>query len=184
MTWSRRYVHFQRYAFFRRILRAVTEPPRRIDCIMGQSDFFCPADAGAAVIDVGMGSLVFPVHPTFNGTPYAFEYSIWQIGSMLKIGLLLSNGLEQAPLLDWHREVGDIWADRAPAKLDRAGVTVYEWTFEVPDLYSAWLAQERYVLGMRHCHFRILRIVRDFALLQNTDAKAMGCAPSLPRPAL
>lgn len=170
VSWAQqRAVMARRAGFFRRILDSVSEAPSDIDQVMGQAKYFVRPLDSPRVFDARRGTLVFHVRPRFCDREFEFFYSIWQLGRMLKIGVILQGDLEQAPLIDWHHEMSDLWAEARLDRQSRTGATLYEWTFDVPDLYGCWLNQERYILGMRHCHFRMLRIVHDFAVLTATE---------------
>lgn len=162
-SWQRNKVRKGRARFFNMILDSVSHPPRLIDDIMAQTAFFFPCSSEGMINDPEQGNLVFHIKPTFHENSYDYAYSIYQIGDLLKIGLLLGNGLDQAPLLDWNREISDLWWGLQPEKLDRSDITLYEWTFLVPELYNSWVLQERFILGIRHIHFRVLRIIHDYA---------------------
>lgn len=133
---------------------------------MGQDNYYAAADVSTAVISPAEGLLVFHVYATFHEIDCRHTYSLFQFGDVLKVGLLLGNGLEQAPLVDWHNEIGKLWSGEPFAQYDRDGTTLYEWTFRVPNLYRSWIDQESFVLGMRHCHQRVLRILNDYAMLK------------------
>jgi hypothetical protein len=158
-------IHAHRAHFFDSIIWACRTPPGAIDDAMGQSEYFFPVVDEGLLNSPVMGTLMMYVKPSFHGQSFSYCYSIFQAGRTMKIGLLLSGGLEQAPLLDWHRELADLWQGTEPERFDRAGAVLYDWHIQVPGLFDDWLAQETYVLGMRHFHFRVLRIVHDYAKL-------------------
>jgi hypothetical protein len=151
-----------REEFFNMILMSIIRPPGEIDYLMGQGEFFFPHAPEGLINDAEMGNLVFRVKPEFYGKTFDYAFSIYLTGEKLKIGLLLSGGLDQAPLLDWNREISELWWGEPPEKLDRAEITLYEWMFQVPDLYKSWALQEQFILGLRHVHFRVLRIIHDY----------------------
>jgi len=51
--------------------------------------------------------------------------------------------------------------DNEPKQFIRGDKMFYEWEFNVPNFYDSYLTQERYILGIRHMHFRVMRIVHD-----------------------
>ena len=165
--WSRRRVIARRQNFFRCILDICASPPDAAAAIMGQSEYDTPALLDEAVLDAEKGVLIFCVPARFLNEDCRHTYSLWQIGDQLKIGLLLSNDLDQAPVLDLHREIGRLWHDVPYIVINKGDSTLYEWTFTVPRLYESWSEQERFVRGMSHCKQRVLRIIHDYVVLKH-----------------
>lgn len=154
-------VWLKRRDFFHGIIKAMSMPPGDIDRIMGQDNaFFPPSDQGM-IIDARMGNLVVHCYPQFHGREFHFWYSLYQIGATFKIGILLDRELAAAPILEGQGEIERLWPPALPDVQNRDGSTMYQWEFNVPHLYDSWSERETFVLGMRHCHFRMLRILRD-----------------------
>lgn len=155
----------KRKDFFDAILWAISMPPGEIDKKMGQDINFFPPSKDGLVIDPIMGNLIMHVYPTFHGKEYHYWYSIWQIGLSLKIGVVLEGDLKIAPIMEGQNEIEKIWGKTFPEVHDRDGSSMYQWSFEDKDLFVNWINRERFILGMRHCHFRMLRILSDGTLV-------------------
>jgi hypothetical protein len=136
---------------------------------MGQQDLDVSANRSTAVVDAENGILIFSIPAAFHGEDCVHTYSLWQIGDEFKIGLLLTNGLDQAPVLDVHVEIDQLWHDVPHTLQNKGGATIYEWAFHVPTLYDSWTEQEKFVRGMKHCKQRVLRIIHDYALLKSSS---------------
>ena len=164
--WQREQVTAARARFFEEVHASCAQEAGEIDVMMGQDDVIRGVVALRPSIDARMGTLMMSVETDFFGQRHEYSYSLFQLGNQLKIGVLLSGGLEQAPLVDSHMELTSLWPGVEATAHSRAGAVLYDWSFEVAGLYEHWLAQERFVLGMRHFHVRFLRVVRDFAQLR------------------
>lgn len=165
--WSQKKLLTRRKYFFGEILELCSNAPDSASAIMGQKEYDFAADKENATIEVDKGILIFSVPAEFYGVKCHHTYSLWQIGDLFKVGLLLSDGLEAAPIMDLHREIGELWHGVPYKTIEKGTATLYEWTFKVPNLYESWAEQEQYVLGMKHCKQRILRIVHDYARLKS-----------------
>lgn len=44
---------------------------------------------------------------------------------------------------------------------------LYEWEFVVPDLLESYVKQEKFIIGIRHMHFRVLKLIFDYLNLNN-----------------
>ena len=166
IRWSRRRLVARRQYFFNAMIESCCSHPDAASEVMEQKQYDVWAEKSTAIIDGASGILIFSIPAEFYGIDCHHTYSIWQIGDMLKIGVLLKNGLEQAPLVDIHREIGELWHDSSPRVIDKGQSTLYEWSFDVPKLYTSWDKQERFVLGIRHGKQRLLRIIHDYAKLK------------------
>lgn len=163
ILWTRNAFTQRRRFLFDTILEACSRHVHESGVVMKQDQYYVPVSRSDAIIDAPNGELIFHVKAEFFDMDCSHTYSIWQLGDILKVGLLLKDGLEQAFLVDWHNEIKELWNGASMKQFDRTGTTLYEWTFNVPQLYDHWKHQEAYVLGMRHCHQRILRILHDYA---------------------
>jgi hypothetical protein len=162
---QRRLVYAGRRYFFEAIHRACASAPGRPDASLSQRELLEGMGRITGEIDAEMGTLLMHIEASYFGQRFEFAYSILQAGETLRIGVLLGESLQQAPLVDSHMELRELWPGAEPLPLPRGESVLYDWSFETPGLYRRWLVQERFVLGMRHFHVRILRIVRDFALV-------------------
>lgn len=96
-----------------------------------------------------------------GSTSHRMDYSIWVIGDFVRIGVLLDAQASLAPVLDERQEFTALWPGCTPELQDRAGRTLFQWSFHVPGLLDRWSARELFVDGIRHMHLRLGRIVRD-----------------------
>lgn len=165
--WSKKKLIARRKYFFESILDLCSSAPDSASEVMGQNVYNVLADKATATMEPDKGILIFSIPAEFYGIPCHHTYSLWQIGDLFKVGLLLSDGLETAPVIDHHREIGELWHGVPYRTIEKGSSTLYEWTFKVPHLYATWSEQEQYILGMGHCKQRILRIIHDYALLKS-----------------
>ena len=151
------YVKVKRRHFFNTIIKQMNGKPTLIDIMFGQDKFFCPP------VDIVMidECVILHVYPDFHGKQYHFYYSIYQIGSQLKIAVFLDGDASTAPIFEGQNEIEKLWFDVLPEAQERNGVLMYQWNFVVPTFFDSWKDRERFAVGMRHMHFRMLRIVHD-----------------------
>jgi hypothetical protein len=166
ILWTKKRIIARREYFFKAMVEICCTAPDAGSEVMEQNQYDVWAERSTVTIDGENGVLIFSIPAEFYGINCRHTYSLWQIGDMLKIGVLLKDGLEQAPLVDIHREIGELWHETNVHVINKGSSTLYEWVFKVPNLYSSWAEQERFVHGMRHCKLRILRIIHDYALLK------------------
>jgi hypothetical protein len=164
ITLGRRRVVERRRYFYDAVLKACSGTLDQAAVMMGQDQYYVPADTKNAILSPEFGLLIFHIDAEFHGILCRHTYSLYQLGDVFKIGLLLPQQLEKAFLVDYHGELGKLWNRHKCEQSDRDGTTLYEWTFHVPSLYRSWIDQEGFVLGMRHCHQRVLRVFHDYAL--------------------
>jgi hypothetical protein len=174
ILWSRQVAISRRTYFFEALLNICRTGVDGASEQMGQVSFYVPADRETAIVMPADGVLIFHIDANFYGMNCKHTYSLWQFGRTLKVGLLLDNGLDQAPLVDFHNEIRELWNAKPYLQYDRDGITLYEWTFDVPQLYTSWLEQESFILGMRHCQLRVLRIIHDFAKMSQDELASSG----------
>lgn len=159
-------IHCRRRDFFNEILAMLNKDPTRIDEIMGQAKYYTQPSTDGMILDPEMGNFMLNVSVGHAG----FSYSLYQIGSTLKIGVLFFGATLTSPVDDPDGEIETLWPGFRPIISRRGDSVMYEWEFDEPDLYSNWARQEKYILGMRHAHFRILRIISETALEKKKDA--------------
>ena len=153
----------KRGLFFTEVLEALRRPPTRIDVILKQDKFYRPIDEENTFFDAGAGDLAISVKGEFHGKEFNFYYSFWQLGDTLRIGVAIyDEELQGAFASDAHNEVFYIWGMKNDPRVDVAHDCVfYDWEFEVDDLYDSYKRQEKFILGARHMHFRVMRIIHD-----------------------
>lgn len=163
---KRKILLYDREAFYSRIINQFSLPPNAASIKFGQDELLNAAKIDSVMTDNDGGILYMEIGTRYSKIAGQHSYSLYLTGDLLRIGLLLYGGLEKAPLVDWQNEIQTIWPGCAPDQQDRDGLTMYEWTFLLPDIYKNYATQERYILGLHHMHCRILRIIRDYRLLQ------------------
>lgn len=168
--WRRERLLCQREIFFDRIFDRLTAPPDNASVKFGQDVQLRSAKVLESLIDVESGTLYVTIETLFEGMTGQHSYSLYLTGDLFRIGLLLYGGLESAPLVDWQNELQELWPGCPPEQHDRGTLTMYEWTFLLPDLYENYATQERYTLGLRHMHCRMLRIIQNYRLVQTSEA--------------
>ena len=153
----------KRMEFFKEILEAMRRPPGKIDNILQQDKYYLPIDEDNTFFDEEAGDLAISIKGTFHEKLFNVYYSFWQLGDMLRIGIaIFDDELQGAFASDAHNEVFYIWGMKNDPRVDVAHNCVfYDWEFEVKDLYDSYRNQEKYILGARHMHFRVMRILHD-----------------------
>jgi len=153
----------KRKEFFQEILEAMRRPPTRIDMVLQQDKFYKPVDEENTFFDPEAGDLAISIKGTFHEKEFNVYYSFWQLGDMLRIGVAIyDDELQGAFASDAHNEVFYIWGMKNDPRVDVAHNCVfYDWEFEVKDLYDSYRNQEKFILGARHMHFRVMRILHD-----------------------
>lgn len=153
----------KRMEFFKEILEAMRRPPTKIDMILQQDKFYNPVDEENTFFDPEAGDLAISIKGKFHEKEFNVYYSFWQLGDMLRVGVAIyDDELQGAFASDAHNEVFYIWGMKNDPRVDVAHNCVfYDWEFEVRDLYDSYRNQEKFILGARHMHFRVMRILHD-----------------------
>lgn len=164
MILTKEEAHRARNDFFQETLSALLTPPGPIDEALDQRQYYFPPAEALSIQDVPLGDFLVVIDPSFFGQKWPLSYSMWQIGEQLKIAVILEGPGEQAPAWD-PAEFSDLWGDQAghPKTLTRGNKSFYEWTFQVPGFHSNYAMRERFSLGMRHMHFRALKVLQAMA---------------------
>ncbi len=148
-----------RHHFFQQVRMELCTPPRAVDRQFGHDQYYRPVEV--APFDLHSSSLLATVNPEFHGKQCRLFYSIWLTGDYIRIGALMDNEAALAPLMEGQLEINHIWPNKAPETQDRDGMLMYQWSFEIPGLLDRWSAREFLVEGIRHMHFRLMRILHD-----------------------
>ena len=174
----------QRENFFNCVLHYLTLEPTKIDFYLLQAYSFREIDKNTANINSEFGDFWLPINTRIQNYNLSFVYSMWQFGSILKVGLIgYENRNCPIPKL-WHscqEEISNIWhkpsnsenlgfeyisdseiAKKTKIKPDfvvREDMLFCEWTFNATDLYDNFQNQEYFILGFRHMHFRTISIL-------------------------
>lgn len=152
-----------RSEFFEAIFEQIKKPPTRIDDILQQQQYYVAPDLSQSFYDPQAGDFAICINGEFFEKKFTIYYSLWQLGEMLRIGVKIEDEeLQGAFASDTHNEVFYIWGMKNDPRVDVAhGSVFYDWEFDVPELYDSYKNQERFVLGTRHMHFRVMRIIHD-----------------------
>ena len=112
----------------------------------------------------------------------AIDFSIYQFGKTLRVGVLMPARMSQVFLLDPTAEYQSLWLGEVgvstPVVVERPSDRVLlDWFFECPYLHDGdWREVERFTLGIRHVYNRI------FAILHRVVANDPAHFRSLPTP--
>lgn len=153
----------KRTEFFSEILKQLHKAPARIDKVLQQDQYYVAPDQENTFYDCENGDIAICISGTFHKKEFNVYYSIWQIGDILRIGVVIyDEELHGAFGSDTHNEVFHLWGPKHEPRIDVShGCVFYDWEFEVPGLYDSYLNQEKFILGLRHMHFRVMRIIHD-----------------------
>lgn len=148
--------------FFKCIFKALVMEPMTVDVLFGaDTDYVTPQ---LLSMNVEFGSMVIDVSPNFigEGDESRYFYTIAVMGNVLRIGIFMPvSKLLTLPVIDNHREqLFNVWNGAEFAVMERDLGVLYEWTFMNFDP-SCWANAEKYVLGMRHLHFCVLKLLHN-----------------------
>ena len=154
----------KRNVFFHKIVDMLKREPDEIDVLMKQDSYY--VSPSKTIINPEKGELIIMIPFQFQGKLFNVWYSLWQYAFELKIGIFVEDSkLETAFQTDTHREIKYLWGADTPPRFDNSRKTVmYEWEFRVPRLFDSYVYQEKYILGVRHMHFRLMRVLQDECL--------------------
>ncbi len=153
----------KRRQFFEHVLENINRDPIEIDKVLSQDAFYVKPDKENTFYAVESGDLAICVKGNFFEKDFSVWYSAWQFGDYLKIGVAFyDNDLQGILITDDFNESHYLWGNDISPRVDVShGCVLYEWEFDVPNLYDNYKNQERFILGMRHMHFRVMRIIHD-----------------------
>ncbi|MDA8225255.1 MAG: hypothetical protein M0T86_04955 [Betaproteobacteria bacterium] len=148
--------------FFSSIIKALTMEPLTMDVLFGSDADYAPPRLLS--MNVEFGSLVIEVQPNFigEGDESRYYYSILVMGDILRVGIFMPlSRILTVPVQDDGRErLIQTWNGAQFNVQDRGLGILYEWTFT--DFNPAnWANAEKYVLGIRYLHFRLLGLVHN-----------------------
>lgn len=151
-----------RTLFFNDILDQITNPPNDMDMILNQSKYYISPEVSKIIKNIETGDLAIPITGSFFDKKFKLYYTLWQTGMRLKIGVAIyDDEMQDVFEKDTHKEIESIWPDSNPIIDVAHGCVFYDWTFDATNLYDSYQIMEKYILGMRHMHFRVMRIVYD-----------------------
>ena len=150
-----------RNLFFDDILLQLNNSSSEMDVILNQAKYYVkPSEK--IVKNVETGDLAIPIVGEFFEKKFKLYYTLWQTGARLKIGVAIyDDEMQDVFEKDSHKEIDTIWPDCIPLVDIAHGCVFYDWTFDATNLYDSYQNLEKYILGVRHMHFRIMRIVHD-----------------------
>lgn len=153
----------KRKKFFEEIFNVINIEPVKIDEFLNQSKYYIKPNFEKSFINEEFGDLVLTVTGQFFNKPFSVNYTMWQLGEHLKIGLTIREiDLQGALISDKNQEISNLWGKDKKPDIDIARDCVfYTWGFHVPDLYSNYQTQEPFIYGIRHMHFRVLKLLYD-----------------------
>jgi len=151
----------KREKFFNQIVDMFERQPDETDRLMKQEKFYIAPNR--KIINAEKGELILGFPVKFANKEFYVWYSFWQYSFEFKIGVFIEDPkLENAFLTDTHREFKYLWGADLPPRFDNSrGSVMYEWEFKVPRLFESYIYQEKYILGSRHMHFRLMRVLHD-----------------------
>lgn len=152
--------------FFDHILHLINMPPRAMDALLLQAQYHVGIDQANVINDSELGDLFIPINPSFRGVSWVMGYSLWQIGTVLKVAVMTQAASpDECFLRDIDaKELEDFWPTAQNGVLNRREqFYFYEWSFDVPDFLENYAVRESFALGMRHMHFRVLRLLKKFS---------------------
>lgn len=151
-----------REQFFQYILEEINDPPTKVDITLGQDKYYVKPSEEDTFFDANKGNFLIKAKGCFFEKKFELDYSIWQHGHNLRIGVRTSGNISGAFLKDKHDEIYSVWSKNDPPEVDIAHEGMfYDWEFSVVGLYDSYQNQERYIQGFRHVYFRTLRAVYD-----------------------
>ncbi len=154
----------KRKEFFEDIVKNLSRDLGPFDKFWGHDKYYKPIDPKGVVMDAVNGELICEVKGDFHGKKFEFLHSIWQVGTILKIGFLLKTAdCVPAFNLDEKSEILYVWGEKNAVKIKivDSDYLFYDWEFDATNIYKNYQEQERFIFGIRHMHFRVLRIIHD-----------------------
>lgn len=172
-------VYHARHRFFTDIVVAIDMAPTAADTVLGLAPFHVRPLAVGQINDPQQGTLLIPFRSDFHGREQQFMYLVRQIGHEVQVCLVLQEETQMAPLLDGTLPIDMLWPGTANRARTLGEATHYEWSFCEPDLLHEFQAQEKYVLGMRLFHFKVVLMIYNG--LAPTSERRTADEPAEPR---
>lgn len=153
----------KRKEFFQHILDSVNRSPSETDVFLSQDKYYIVPHKDETFFDAETGDLVISIKGSFFDISFSLWYSMWQFGDVLKVGIAIYEDDFQGIFIDdEYNEKMHLWGKNSEPRIDPSHDGIFfEWEFNVPDLYRGYEHQEKYIIGMRHMHFRAMRIMYD-----------------------
>jgi hypothetical protein len=153
----------KRKEFFDEIIDALLKEPSEIDEVLNQTKYYIKPDRNKIITNPELGDVAILINGEFFNKNFTIHYTLWQLGNILKVGVAIhDDDLHGAFASDSHNEVFYIWGEEYEPKVDVArGCVFYDWSFNATNIYDSYREQEKFILGIRHMHFRAMRIIHD-----------------------
>ena len=153
----------KREEFFNDIIHYLQQKPLPIDYLLNQANYYLSPDMNNSISNSEYGDMAICVNGEFFGKQFKVYYTVWQLSDVLRIGVNIADeDLQTAFSTDNNNEIFYIWGHKNDPKINILNECIfYDWEFEVPQLYESYREQEKFILGMRHMHFRVLRVIHD-----------------------
>lgn len=143
-----------RKSFFEQIIAVMSKAAMSPDKVLGQAETWSPF-VNISSNNPAMGTLIIDFSVSEDEI---HSYSLFHVGPVLRIGLLVPAWMEKAALAQ-DKDVTEFWrwkGEPAPIKsMSRGTKKLIEWTVHDENIYSSYLSQESIILGLRHLHFRL-----------------------------
>ncbi len=154
----------QRTNFFNDIVFSLQRKIGELDQVLGQSSYQIIPKNEDFLNDPINGELMCEIKGEYFNRKFEILYSIWQVGTLLKIGFLLKTPeIYEAFGQDENSEILHVWHDKGKLVIkDIHGGLFYDWEFDASSIYESYQIQENYSMGIRHMHLRILRTIYMF----------------------
>ena len=152
-----------REEFFNQVIEKMSEKPNDLDKFLNQDNLHFAPNLEKVYKNVEYGDLMIPVNVNFFGREYEIFFTVWHLGSRIKIGVALPHmDLQTAITEDSYQEIDNIWGKNLNPTIEAAHqIYLLDWEFEEPHFFESYIFREKYVLGMRHLNFRMCRILND-----------------------
>lgn len=154
-----------RKEFFEQILEKLNEEPSKLDEFLNQDFLYFPPINNEVYQNINYGDLVIPVDIEFFNKKYKIYYTVWHVGTKIKIGVVLPHiDLQTAITEDnyGYQELNNIWGkDHIPTTEASHQLYLIDWEFDEPNIFNSYIYREKFILGMKHMSFRICRIIYD-----------------------
>lgn len=153
-----------RTEFFNDIIYSLKRKIGELDIYLEQEKYTYIPNDNSFLNDPINGELICSVKHNFFNQEFELLYSVWQVGTLLKIGFLVkTDTIFEAFAADEQDEILHVWHDkgRLTIKPMHNGI-FYDWEFDATNIYDSYQMQENYSMGIRHMHLRAMKTIYDF----------------------
>ena len=132
---EREEVLLKRKEFFEDIVKIMFRDLGRLDYTFGQDKYYVKPQEDGLLIDSDNGELLIPVSGEFFGQKFEFLHSVWQVGVILKIGVLIrADEVIEAIAKDDECELLDAWIGYKPIIKSLHGGIFIDWVFDASEI--------------------------------------------------